>query len=55
MGNAPFFRDFFEKLLIIYSRHGKMTDSLLGASARSKAAIVGEIAVPCTCNPLQQG
>ena len=25
------------------------------ASARSKTALVGEIAVPCTCNPLQQG
>ena len=23
--------------------------------ARGKAALVGEIAVPCTCNPLQQG
>ena len=23
--------------------------------ARGKAALVGELAVPCTCNPLQQG
>ena len=23
--------------------------------ARNKAALVGELAVPCTCNPLQQG
>lgn len=23
--------------------------------ARGKAALVGEIAVPCTCNPLKQG
>ncbi len=23
--------------------------------AYGKAALVGEIAVPCTCNPLQQG
>ena len=22
---------------------------------RGKAALVGELAVPCTCNPLQQG
>ena len=26
-----------------------------GNTARGKAALVGEIAVPCTCNPLQQG
>lgn len=23
--------------------------------AQGKAALVGELAVPCTCNPLQQG
>ena len=26
-----------------------------GAFGRGKAALVGELAVPCTCNPLQQG
>ena len=26
-----------------------------GVPAWGKAALVGEIAVPCTCNPLQQG
>ena len=56
MGKRPFFPGtFFEKRLIICVGHGKITRNLLGASAHSKAAIVGEIAVPCTCNPLQQG
>lgn len=31
------------------------TDLSAARSARGKAALVGELAVPCTCNPLQQG
>ena len=53
--SGDFFGDFFEKRLIIFEGHRKMSRNLLGVSAHSKAAIVGEIAVPCTCNPLQQG
>ena len=29
--------------------------ALFGRPAYNKVALVGEIAVPCTCNPLQQG
>ena len=32
-----------------------MTFRFCSVSARSKAALVGEIAVPCTRNPLQRG
>ena len=28
---------------------------LKAGSAYNKVALVGELAVPCTCNPLQQG
>ena len=41
--------------LLILRKYSKIYASLVPASAGSKAALVGEIAVPCTCNPLKQG
>ena len=41
--------------LIIGDRYSTIFTALFCASARSKAALVGEIAVPCTRNPLQRG
>lgn len=41
--------------LIIGGRYSTIFTALLYVSAQSKAALVGEIAVPCTRNPLQRG
>ena len=50
--NAYFFRKVIAKIKIIVYNTRCLTS---GNTARGKAALVGEIAVPCTCNPLQQG
>ena len=42
------------RLINVKSR-GKINLGCSAVLARNKAALVGEIAVPCTCNPLQQG
>ena len=45
----------WKNLLINRRLCSTISDSFVCASVQSKAALVGEIAVPCTRNPLQRG
>jgi len=46
----------FEKLgLRKWGEYSKIQFSFVSVSAQNKAALVGEIAVPCTRNPLKRG